>query len=66
MHFYKMSSNPSPIKVLDVSHVSARGSSYRITLPKNVKSRLDIGPDDIVTFIEKDGEVLLRKIKLEE
>jgi len=53
-------------ELIEVSHVSKRGSSLRITLPKKIIERLDLDPDDIVTFIEKDVEVILRKMELKE
>lgn len=42
-------------KLLDVTHISSRGSSYRITLPKRVISRLNLKDDDIIAFYEDDG-----------
>ena len=54
------------MKILDVTHISARGSSFRITLPKRVIKKMDLKGDDIITFVEKDGEVVLRKMKMEE
>lgn len=54
------------MKVLDVTHISARGSSFRITLPKKVIKKMDLKEDDIITFVEKEGEVVLRKMKVEE
>jgi bifunctional DNA-binding transcriptional regulator/antitoxin component of YhaV-PrlF toxin-antitoxin module len=51
-------------KVIDVSHVSARGTSIRITLPKKIVRILDIGMDDIVVFKEsEDGSVIIEKMK---
>ena len=54
------------MKVIDVSHISSRGSSFRITLPRKVIAKMGLDKDDIVTFVEKDGEIVLRKIKSEE
>ena len=54
------------MKVIDVSHISSRGSSFRITLPRKVIAKMGLDKDDIITFAEKDGEVVLRKIKTEE
>lgn len=51
-------------QLVDVSHVSKIGSSFRITLPKKVIEKLNLDPNDVVTFNEKDGEVILRKIEL--
>lgn len=54
------------MKVLDVTHISSRGSSFRITLPKKIIKKMDLKEDDIIMFVEKDGEVVLRKMKMEE
>ncbi len=45
--------NKKPI--IDVTHISARGTSYRITLPKKVVKRLNLSEDDIIAFFEDDG-----------
>ena len=38
-------------KILDVTHISSRGSSYRITLPKKVAAELNLSnEDDIIIF----------------
>lgn len=42
-------------KLIDVAHISSRGSSFRITLPKRVIHRLDLNEDDIIAFYEDDG-----------
>lgn len=49
-------------KLIDVTHISSRGSSFRITLPKRVINRLDLKDDDIIAFYEDDG-VKIDKIK---
>ena len=54
------------MKIIDVTHISSRGSSFRITLPRKIIKRLEINEDDIITFVEKDGEVVLRKMKVEQ
>ena len=54
------------MKIIDVTHISSRGSSFRITLPRKVIAKMELNKDDIITFVEKDGEVVLRKIKTEE
>ncbi|KAA8923407.1 AbrB/MazE/SpoVT family DNA-binding domain-containing protein [Thermoplasma sp.] len=48
---------------MDVSHVSSRGSSLRITIPKKVIQRLDIKPEDIIGFFDDDGRVTIEKIE---
>lgn len=42
-------------KLLDVTHISSRGSSFRITLPKKIIQRLNLKEDDILAFYEDDG-----------
>ena len=54
------------MKTLDVTHISSRESSYRITPQKRIIERLQLSPDDVVTFIEKDEEVIIRKMELKE
>ena len=49
-------------KIIDVAHISSRGASYRITIPKKVIERLGIDPEDIIAFVEDDG-VKLEKIR---
>ena len=48
------------MRKLDVTHISPRGSSYRITLPLKVVKKLGLNPDGIVAFGEHDGEVVVR------
>lgn len=42
-------------KLIDVTHISSRGSSFRITLPKKIINRLNLKDDDIIAFYEDDG-----------
>ena len=57
----------SPImRILDVSHISSRGESFRITLPKKIIKKLGLNPDDLIIFGEKDGDIVLRKMKMED
>lgn len=48
--------------IIDVTHISGRGSSYRITLPKRVIKKLDLSDDDIIVFYDDDG-VKIDKIR---
>lgn len=50
-------------QLVDVSHVSKRGSSLRITLPKKVQAILDVKDEDIVGFYEEDGRIFLKKME---
>ncbi|MCL5989499.1 MAG: AbrB/MazE/SpoVT family DNA-binding domain-containing protein [Candidatus Thermoplasmatota archaeon] len=47
-------------KLIDVAHVSARGSSFRITLPKKIVKKLDLKDGDIVGFYDDSGVKLSR------
>lgn len=50
-------------KLIDVSHVSKRGSSLRITLPMKVVKALNIEPEQIIGFYENDGKIIIDKVK---
>ncbi|QRF74701.1 transcriptional regulator, AbrB family [Thermoplasmatales archaeon] len=41
--------------IIDVTHVSARGTSYRITIPRKVAKRLGLNDGDILAFFDDDG-----------
>jgi AbrB family looped-hinge helix DNA binding protein len=49
-------------QLLQVSHVSRRGASLRITLPKGIREKLGLKEGDIVGFYEEDGKIILKKI----
>ena len=51
------------MKVLDVTHISSRGSSFRITLPERVIKKLRLAEDDIVTFYEDGNRVYIDKLE---
>ncbi|MCL4336712.1 MAG: AbrB/MazE/SpoVT family DNA-binding domain-containing protein [Candidatus Thermoplasmatota archaeon] len=52
-------------KILDVTHISSRGSSYRITLPKKVAAELNLSnEDDIIIFYQEElGRITLEKLR---
>ena len=50
-------------QLIEVSHVSRRGSSLRITIPKKVQEKLGVKEEDILGFYEEDGKVVLRKME---
>lgn len=50
-------------QLIDISHVSKRGSSLRITVPKRVQSKLGIKEEDILGYYEDDGKVILKKME---
>ena len=50
-------------KMIDVSHVSFRGTSVRVTIPKKVVKILNLKDGDIVVFKErKDGFIVIDKL----
>lgn len=50
-------------ELVDVSHVSRRGSSLRITVPKRVQVKLGVREEDILGFYEEDGEIMIKKLE---
>ena len=50
-------------RLIDVSHVSKRGSSLRITVPRPVATEMDLKPTDIVGFYLEDGKIKIRKVE---
>jgi AbrB family looped-hinge helix DNA binding protein len=50
-------------QLVDVSHVSRRGSSLRITFPKKVQEKLGIKEEDILGYYEEDGKIVLKKME---
>ncbi len=57
--------NDGKRSILDVAHVTSRGKSFRITLPRKIAETLQLkGNDDIVVFVkEENGSVVLEKMK---
>lgn len=57
--------NDGKRSILDVAHVTSRGKSFRITLPRKIAETLHLdGNDDIVVFfIEENGSVVLEKMR---
>ena len=49
-------------QLIDVAHVSMRGTSVRITLPKKIVQRLKIGDGEIIAFYEDNG-IKIDKLK---
>lgn len=52
-----------PDKLIAVSKTSKRGSSLRMTLPKEVAEKINVSESEHVGFYEVDREVVVRKIK---
>ncbi len=50
--------------LVDVSHISSKGASMRITIPKKIGAHLGLEASDIVAFYEEeDGKIVLEKLK---
>jgi bifunctional DNA-binding transcriptional regulator/antitoxin component of YhaV-PrlF toxin-antitoxin module len=49
-------------KLIAVSRTSPKGSSLRITLPKEVAEKLNVSGSEHIGFYEVKGEVVIRKI----
>ncbi len=54
------------MRILDVVHVRGRGTSFRITLPVKVARKFELTDDYLLVFGEKDREIVLRKMKMED
>ena len=52
-----------PDKLIAVTKTSKRGSSLRITLPKEVAGKLNISESEHIGFYEVEGEIVVRKIE---
>ncbi|MEM0135346.1 MAG: AbrB/MazE/SpoVT family DNA-binding domain-containing protein [Thermoplasmatales archaeon] len=50
-------------QLLDVSHVSKRGASLRMTIPKKAADAMDLKGGEIIGFYEEDGKIILRKME---
>lgn len=50
-------------ELIDVAHVSAKGTSYRITVPRKIVAILGLKDEDIVAFYREDGKIVLESLK---
>lgn len=50
-------------QLVDITHLSKRGSSLKMTLPKKVQTVLGVKEGDIVGFYEGDGKIVLKKME---
>ena len=51
-----------PDKLIAVTRTSSKGSSLRLTLPKEIAEKLNVSESEHIGFYEIDGEVIIRKI----
>ena len=54
---------PMPDKLIAVMKTSKRGSSLRITLPKEIAEKLAVSQSEHIGFYEVNGEIVVRKIE---
>ena len=52
-----------PDKLIAVTRTSSKGSSLRITLPKEVAEKLNVSESEHIGFYEVKGEIMIRKIE---
>ena len=52
-----------PDKLIAVTRTSSKGTSLRITLPREVAEKLNVSESEHVGFYEVEGEIMLRKIE---
>lgn len=50
-------------KLLDVAHVTRRGSSLRVTVPKLIAAELELKPEDILGFYVLDDRIIIKKVE---
>lgn len=50
-------------QLIEVTHVSKRGASLRVSLPKKAAESLNAKAGDIIGFYLEDGRVFLKKIQ---
>ena len=52
-----------PDKLIAVTKTSKRGSSLRMTLPKEIAEKLNVSESEHIGFYEVNGETVIRKIE---
>jgi antitoxin component of MazEF toxin-antitoxin module len=50
-------------KLIDITRTSKRGSSLRITLPKEVSEHLSISEGEFLGFYLENGRIQIKKIE---
>lgn len=52
-------------KLVDVAHVTIRGTSLRVTVPKKVAKEMGgLGEGDIIVFYKDNGRIVFEKMKV--
>ena len=49
-------------KLIAVTKTSKRGSSLRMTLPREIAEKLNVSESEHIGFYEVNGEIVVRKI----
>jgi antitoxin component of MazEF toxin-antitoxin module len=49
--------------LIAVTRTSSKGSSLRMTLPKEIAKKLDVSESEHIGFYEVKGEIVVRKIE---
>ena len=49
-------------QLIEVTHISKRGTSLRITLPKKAAEALKANSGDIIGFYQESGRVFVKKM----
>jgi len=49
-------------QLLDASHVSKRGTSLKVTLPKRIAEILGAGEREVLGFYEEGGGIMIQKM----
>lgn len=49
--------------LMDVAHVSSKGTSFRITIPRKVVKMLDLKDQDIIAFYREGSRVIIESLK---
>ena len=52
-----------PDKLIAVTRTSSKGSSLRMTLPKEIAEKLNVSESEHIGFYEVNGETVIRKIE---
>ncbi|MCL5987333.1 MAG: AbrB/MazE/SpoVT family DNA-binding domain-containing protein [Candidatus Thermoplasmatota archaeon] len=52
-----------PDKLIAVTRTSSKGSSLRMTLPKEIAEKLNVLESEHIGFYEVNGEIVVRKIE---
>ena len=54
---------PMSEKLIAVTRTSSKGSSLRMTLPKEIAEKLNVSESEHIGFYEVKGEIVVRKIE---